>query len=275
MAGRVPGAARAEGAARAAAHEAAPWIEMLARLGFAAKGAVYILVGALAAMAAFSGGGQTTGSSGALATLADDTWGRVLLGAIAVGLFGYVLWRAVSALLNPEHDKTGKRVFYGITAVIYAGLAIEAARMALGAGGGGGDDTAHWSAQLMSQPFGQILMAAAGVAVGLYGLQQIIHAWQADLDDRLDLSAMTRNARTWTVRFGRFGLAARGFVLAIIGGFFVMAAIQADPSEARGIDGVLDLMRGTTWLLGLVALGLIAYGAYQFVRARYRRIRAG
>lgn len=272
-AGRIPGGARAGAAVRGAAREAAPGIELLARLGFAAKGAVYILVGGLAA-AALAGGGQTTGSSGALATLVDETWSRVLLGAIALGLIGYVVWRAVSATLNPERDGGGKRAFYAVSAAIYAALALEAGRLALtGAGGGGGDSAAHWSAELMRQPFGQILVAVVGLAVALYGLQQIWNAWRVDLDERLDLTAMSGSARVWTVRLGRFGLAARGVVLAIIGGFFLVAAFQADPSEAQGVGGVLAMMRGTPWLLGIVALGLIAYGLYQIVRARYRRIR--
>ena len=276
MEGRVPGAARAEGAARSAAREAAPWIEILARLGFAAKGAVYILVGFLAAMAVFTDGGTTTGSTGALATLADETWGRLLLGLIAIGLAGYVVWRAVSAILNPENEGAGKRAFYAITAVVYTGLAIEAARMALGGGGGGdasGDGGAsHWSAELMSQPFGQLLLGVAGLGIALYGLHQLVDAWRVDLDDRLDLTAMSSAARTWTVRFGRFGLAARGLVFTIIGAYVGIAAWQSDPSEARGLGGALDKLRETPWLLGIVALGLIAYGIYQLVRARYRRI---
>lgn len=263
----------AQGATESAVQGAGTGIELLARSGFAAKGAVYILVGGLAAAAAFSAGGSTTGSSGALATLADEGWGRLLLGLIALGLAGYVVWRAVSALMNPEHDGTGKRVFYGITAVIYAGLAFEASRMALNGGGGGGDNgAAHWSAELMQQPFGQILLAVVGLGVGIYGLQQIWDAWRVDLDERLDLAALSRTARTWAMRFGRFGLAARGLVFSIIGGFVLVAALQADPSEARGIGGVLDMMQEYEWLLGLVGLGLVAYGLYQLVRARYRRI---
>lgn len=270
---RIPGATRVEAAARSAARDARPWVELLARLGFAAKGAVYIMIGGFAAAAAFAGGGQTTGGSGALATVADDAWGRVLLGLIAVGLVGYVVWRLVSATLNPEHEKTGTRVFFAITAVIYGALAIEAARLALTGAGGGGGGESHWVAELMRQPFGQLLVGIAGLGVALYGLQQIWNAWRVDLDERLDLGAMTARARAWTIRFGRFGLAARGLVLAIIGGFFLVAAVQADPSEARGVGGALSTMRDTPWLLGLVALGLIAYGLYQLVRARYRRIR--
>ena len=271
---RVPGAARVERAAHSAARTAAPWVEMLARLGFAAKGAVFIIMGLIAASAAFTGGGQTEGSSGALASLADSTWGRLALGLIAVGLAGYVVWRVISAVMNPEHDKAGKRAFYAITAVIYAGLALEATRLAMGRFGGGDDGAAHWSAELMSQPFGQLLMGAVGVAVLVYGLQQIWHGWRVDLDERLDMTAMSRSGRAWTIRLGRFGLAARGVVLAIIGGFFLVAAIQSDPSEARGIGGALSMMREIPWLLGIVALGLVAYGLYQIVRARYRRIQA-
>lgn len=271
----IPGPGSAERTARRAEQEAAPWIEKLARFGYAAKGAVYILVGGLAAAAAFGPGGSTEGSSGALQTLTDSTWGRALLALIALGLAGYVIWRAVCAIRNPENDSAGRRAFYAITALIYGGLAVEAARMAMnGAGGGSGSEgTAHWTAQLMQQPFGQILVGIAGVAVGLYGLQQLINAWQVDLDDHLALGSMSASARTWTVRASRFGLAARGLVLVIIGGYFLVAAIQSDPSEARGIGGVLEMMRGTPWLLGIVALGLVAYGLYNLVRARYRVIR--
>lgn len=274
----IPGAADAERAARQAGAYAGRGIELLARLGFAGKGAVYVLVGVLAASAAFAGGGATPGSGGALASIAGSTWGRLALALIALGLAGYVVWRAYSALANPENDEAGTRAFYAVTAFIYAALAVEAARLALtGAGGGdasGDGGAAHWSAELLSQPFGQILLGIAALAVLLYGLHQIWNAWKVDLDDRLDLSPMTQDARRWTIRFGRFGLAARGLVLAIIGGFLLVAAVQSDPSEARGLGGALGTMNDTPWLLGIVALGLIAYGAYQFVRAKYRRIRA-
>ncbi|NIP79014.1 MAG: DUF1206 domain-containing protein, partial [Gemmatimonadetes bacterium] len=80
-------------------------------------------------------------------------------------------------------------------------------------------------------------------------------------------------ARTWTIRSGRMGLAARGVVFVIIAGYTVTAALQSDPSEARGLGGVLSLMQDTPWLLGLVALGLLGYGLYNLVRARYRIIR--
>jgi hypothetical protein len=267
----------ANDAADRAAKEAAPWVEKLARLGYAAKGAVYLLVGGLAVAAAFGSGGQTTGSSGALTTLADSTLGRIALGLIALGLAGYVVWGFVRAIRDPENEGTGHRIFFAVTAVIYGFLAVEAARLAAsgmgGGSGGGGGGASHWSAQLMQQPFGLWLVGAAGVAVGIYGLQQLINAWQVDLDDRLALGQLSSTARTWVVRSGRLGLAARGLVFVIIAYYFVQSALQASPSEAKGLGGVLTSMQDTPWLLGLVALGLLGYGIYNLVRARYRVIR--
>ena len=275
-------ASRAADSARGAAREAAPWIERLARFGYAAKGAVYILIGVFAVMAATGNGGQASGSSGALGAIADSTWGTVLLALVAIGLAGYVVWRLVGAVLNPEHDSGGKRAFYVISGLVYGALAVEAARLVLdggsgGSSGGGGGGAQHWTATLMQQPFGQVLVAVAGIAVGLYGLHQLYRAYSADVGDRLDLHALSASARRWTVRFGRFGLAARGVVLAMIGGFVLMSAMQADPSEARGLGGALRTLQQQDygpWLLLIVALGLVAYGLYNLVRARYRRIQA-
>lgn len=260
--------------ADAAAREAAPWVEKLARLGYAAKGAVYSLVGGLAIAAALGMGGQTTGSSGAMASIADSTVGRMVLIILALGLAGYTIWGLVRAVHNPENDGTGHRIFYAVTAAIYALLTVEAVRMALaGPGGGGGDGADHWSARLMEQPFGQWLLAAVGVAIALYGVQQLINAWRIDLDDQLALNRMSAQGRRWAVRSGRLGMAARGVVFGIIGYYVIQAALQADPNDARGIDAVLSAMRDTPWLLGLIGLGFLAYGLYNVIRARYRVIR--
>lgn len=274
---RMPGKAEAGRASGAASRHTAPWVEKLARFGYAAKGAVYILIGGLAVAAALGSGGQTSGSAGAMASISGSTAGQIVLGLIAVGLVGYVIWGLVRAVSNPENDSGGARAYYVLSALIHGGLAVEAGRLALGGGssgsGGSGSGAAHWSATLMQQPFGVWLLGLVGAGLVIFGLQQVWHAWRVDLDDRLALGSMSSTVRTWAVRSGRFGLAARGVVLAIIGGYVVVAAVQADPSEARGVDGVLDMLRQTPWLLAVVALGLVAYGIYNFVRARFRVIR--
>ena len=124
----------------------------------------------------------------------------------------------------------------------------------------------------MQQPFGPWLLGLAGVGIAFLGLQQLISAWRVDLDDQLTLGSMSPGARPWAVRAGRFGLAARGVVFGIIGCYVVVAAIQSDPSEARGLEGVLESLEQTPWLLAVVALGLVAYGIYSTVLAWHRRI---
>ena len=257
-------------AARSAGREAAPWIERLARFGYAAKGVVYALVGLIAVRAALSGNGDVEGSSGALQSLRDEPLGQAVLGLIGIGLLGYVLWRAVSVAANPENDGAGERAFHGVTAVLYAALALEAIRLALGDGGGG---DSHWTTTLLEQPFGRVLTGVVGAGIALYGAQQLWRAWTLDFGERLDLGRLSANARTWVVRIGRTGIAARGIVLGVLGTMFLRAAIEADASEADGVEGVLESMRDRTWLLGIVALGLIAYGLYNWVQARHRRIR--
>lgn len=276
-------AGRAAGAKADAAQDAAsPWIERLARLGYAAKGIVYIIVGVLAVQAAFGSGGQVTGSSGALQPLAGNSWGRIALVVIAVGLAGYVLWRFVQAALDPENkgdDKSGiaARIGYVISGVLYGALALEAARLVIGSasGGGGGSGASHWTGRLMEQPFGRWMVGLVGIGVALYGLQQLYKAWTVDFTDRLHIGGVDSHTRQWIIRSGRAGLTARGVVFGMIGFFLVQAALQYQAGEARGLGGALQTVAQQPygpWLLGLVAIGLIGYGLFQLVKARYRGI---
>ena len=264
--------------------EVSPFVRKFARLGYAAKGVVYVIVGGLAAAAALGRGGQTTGSRGALQTLLEQPFGRVLLGVVAFGLACYAAWQFIRAVEDPEREGTegkaiAKRAGFFISGVIHVGLVVAAVQMVGGKGGGGdgsGDSGAQdWTAKLMSYPLGQWLVAGVGLAIAGYGLWQIIRAYKADLDSQLVLSKLGAMAQGWVRRISRFGMAARGVVFGIIGAFLVVAAWHANPGEARGVGGALDSLQGRSygpWLLGVVALGLVAYGVYEFVRARYRRI---
>lgn len=274
---------RAAGAAQGASREAGPWVERLARLGYAAKGVVYLIIGGIAARAALGSGERVEGSQGALRTILEQPFGKALLALTALGLAGYALWRFVQAALDPEgkgSDGGGlaKRAGYAISGVIHAGLALAAARMVMGGGGGqsgGGDSADHWTAVLMRQPAGRWLVAAVGLGILAYGAYALYRAYAVKLDRQLDLSRMSPEARTWAVRAGRAGIAARGVVFLVMGFFLLRAALQFDPSEARGLDGALQALQQASygpWILALVALGLVGYGVYQLVEARYRRI---
>ena len=262
--------------ARAAEEDTAPWIRGFARLGFASRGVVYVLMGWIALQAAL-GPTQTEDSSGALRSLLDDPLGRIIVGVIALGLACYTLWRAYAATVNPENDETGSRLHNAGVAIVHAALTVTAAGVALSNRGGGGgssdQEAAGWAARVMELPVGRWLVAAAGAAIVGYGLYQLYRAVTADLDDMLDLSELSATRREWVRRVSRFGVAARGVVFVLIGIFAAQAAVEYDASEARGFAGALESLQQRPygpWLLGIVAAGLVSYGVYALVRARYR-----
>lgn len=269
--------------ARRAAREASPWIEGLGRFGYAAKGVVYVIVGGLAAQAAAGAGGSTTDTRGALEWIVAAPFGRFLLGAVAVGLAGYAVWRVAQGVLDTE-DKSSNpkglltRLSYGGVGVIYAGLALSAVRLAMGTAnseGGEGSSTQDWTAWLLAQPFGQGLVALAGAMVIGSGVIQLARAWTASFRDTLELADLGEPRATWATRVGRAGFAARGIAFGIIGGFLIVAALQSRPDQARGLGGALETLARQPfgpWLLGIVAIGLVAYGLFALVEARYRRM---
>lgn len=272
---------RAGNQAKQVAQDAAanPWVERLARLGFAAKGIVYALVGLLAAQAAFGSGGQKTDTQGALQTIVTQPFGRILLSFVALGLLGYALWRFVEAAADPEQkgsDAKGilQRCSYAGNGLIYAGLALTAVRIVLGSRDSS-NASQDWTARLLAQPFGQWLVGTAGALVIGLGFYQFYAAYKATFRQQLKLAEMSKAEQGWTVRIGRLGLAARGVVFGVIGFFLIQAARQSNPNQARGLGGALTSLEQQpygSWLLGIVAIGLIAYGIYYLIQARYRQI---
>lgn len=256
--------------------------ERLARLGYAAKGIVYFVVGFLALQAAFGTGGKTTDTEGALISIVSQPFGKFLLSIVTLGLIGYALWQLVQAILDPEHSgqktdiKQGaQRLGYAFSAVGYGSLALTAAGLVIGLGGGQNNSTEDWTARLLAQPFGQWLVGLAGlIAIGV-GIYNIYEAYKCKFRHHFKLQEMTAGERNLAMRTGQFGIAARGIVFGIIGIFLIQAALQSDPTEAKGLGAALATLAQQPfgpWLLGLVALGFIAYGVYSLVEGRYRRI---
>ena len=267
--------------ARQAIAPAAPWIERFARVGFAAKAVLYSVIGALALQAAMGDGGETTGSKGALTTLVRQEFGPVILVVIAAGLFGYAAWRVTEAVLDPERRGHGPkglaiRASYAARGIFHALLGAQAVRLAIGWGGAGDQATEEWTARALEAPFGASLVIAAGLSVAGYGLYQLYRAVVAKLSKQLDLSRLSREAGSWVIKVCRVGIGARGVVFAVIGGYLVRAGFAHNANKAANTGealGAIGRQPFGEWLLGAVALGLIAYGAYEVVQARYRVIR--
>lgn len=263
---------------------ARPWIERLARFGYAAKGVVYVIIGSLAAYGAFRGDeGQPTDSRGALTQIVRQPYGRVLLVVVATGLAGYALWRLVQALRDTEEkgsELKGLTVRFGYACIgfVYAGLSYSAVRLILGHGAGKSSDqqSKEWTATFFALPLGRLLVGLAGLGVIGFGLWQCYKAFTARFRKKWKRHEMSEHARAFAIRAGQVGLTARGVVFGIIGIFLIQAALRARPEEARGLSGALRALEQQPYgpyVLGAVALGLVAYGLYMFVEARYRRMK--
>ena len=254
-------------------------LETAGRIGYAFKGVLYVLLGFLAASAAWSGG-DAEGRRGAFEEVAQAPFGNVLLIVLAVGLAAYAVWRLALAALDPERegsDASGiaHRVGYVVSGASYGLLAFAAFRIVQGGGaGGGGGGAEEGSATVLSLPGGRWVLAAVALAVLGYGVYELVRAYRASFMDKLDLEGDARRHRTTIERLGRAGLTARGVVYAVIGAGLATAAYRYDPDQARGLDQALATVRDQpygTYLLLAVGLGLAAYGLYCGVNARYRR----
>jgi Domain of Unknown Function (DUF1206) len=253
------------------------WIEKLARFGYAAKGFVYGLVGFLAVLAAVNAGGKTTDTNGALTTIATQPFGAFLLSLIAIGLVGYVIWCLVQALQNPENKKLHSRIGSLISGAVYASLAFNAAALAIGSNTGTqGNTQRDWTALVLQQPFGQWLIGIVGALIIGVGFYQFYDAYRTKFRQQLNLGELDRQQQNRIVAISRFGITARGIVFTIIGFFVIQAARQSNPNQVRGLDGALQSLAQQPFgkiVLGIVALGLVAYGVYLLVQAKYRRIK--
>jgi hypothetical protein len=258
--------------------------DKFARAGYAAKAFLYLVVGGVAARAGFVGGEQPVGSKGALHEVSHHGWGSVMLILIGVGLSLFAIYKAVEAFADPRlkgrgAKNIGKRIGKFGSAIIHGALAFAAFQTLMGQRtAADGEQQQHWTARLMAQPAGELLVGAVGVAVIGYGLFQLVKAYKADIWKHLDIWRMGGVTRQFARVSGRAGYAARGIVLGIIGAFLVYAGVTHDPSQSQGVPGALRTLESTAfgpWVLGVVAIGLLAYAVFCAVRARYFRAAVG
>lgn len=266
--------------AEAAAEYAAPWIERLARAGFAAKALLYGTVGVLAARMALGNGGRATGARGAMESVQNAPFGRLFLGLVALGLIGYAAWRVVQAVLDPERRGSSPkgialRVSFAARGLIHAALAISALRLAIGnPPEGDGNDAERWAARALGITGGRSLLWIVALSIGAFGIYQLYRAFAAKLSSQLQFGRISAEIGRWIIGVSRIGIAARGIVFTMVGLLLAGAAMRQSPSRAGGIDDALESLTALgKWPFMAIAVGLIAYGVYELVNARYRRIR--
>lgn len=254
------------------------WLEKGARFGHFTKGIIYGLIGALALQVAIGSGGRVSGQEEAVAVIGDQPFGKFLLLAIAVGLFGYAIWRLLEGVQDKRNKgRGGKGLAHRIAAVasglVNGALAVAVLQMALGNGGGGG--ARSWVGKLLEQPFGAVLLALIGAAIIVAGLFQFYKAYTKKFLEDFRSGRLSPTERRWITRAGQVGYSARGVVFPIVGVGFVKAALDHDPGQTRGTREALGEIASSSsgqLLLGLVALGLLAFGLFLVASARYRTI---
>ncbi|MGV3539863.1 MAG: DUF1206 domain-containing protein [Rufibacter sp.] len=255
-------------------------IERYAKAGYVAKGFVYILVGILTAMAALGIGGKIASNSDAFLEIKKMPGGGFILGILAAGLIGYSLWRFIQALLDTEAKGNkakgiGKRLAYAFSGLIYASLAYLAFMIGTHSKTNNNSTSKEQDllSELLQKPFGKWLAIIIGIATIGNGLYQLKKAYSKSF--LKDVHGLPRDKFDFLAKSGQAGFAARGLVFTIIGGLFVKAAWHQNPSEAEGTKGAFTFL-GTSpfgsWLLTVVALGLVGYGLFMFVRAKYSDI---
>jgi Domain of Unknown Function (DUF1206) len=256
------------------------WVDTAARVGLVARGAVYVVFGLICFGVARGDRSEEASSQGALAELSERSFGNALLVALAVGLGLYALICALGAIRGyggkqgGESDTTD-RVLDAFRAVVNAALAAVAVKIAMDgsqAAGGANQQEQHITARVLDWPGGQLLVGAVGVAIIAAGAWQLKKAVTRDFLENLELgSSSVSNRIEW---LGVAGYAVRGVVFALVGWFLLQAAMDHQPDDAVGIDGALKRLVVEPYgplLLILVALGVIAFGCWSFVEARYRR----
>ena len=255
-----------------------PLADFLVRLGFMAKGIVTMMVGAVALRYALGAGSELEDQRGAIESLRDEPNGRIILGLLAAGLSGYALWMFTEAIADPERKGTSfaglaERVGFFVTGVAYALLAQAAVNLLLGrnAVGMAPDDLV---AMLLTPRLGRWLVGLVGVIVMIAGVLQLRLGVTRHFLDVL-YPDVSRPLRILATISGGIGYMTLGTLSLLVGYSILEVAIKYDPREARGWEETLSLISSLghgPWLLGAASVGLMLYGLYFVLLARYRRL---
>lgn len=267
--------AETKAAARSAENSTA--VQLLARLGLAARGIVWLVIGLLAVQVAL-GSNAKADKNGALRAIADQPFGRVLLVVLIVGFLGYATWRLLAAAVGHLDEEPGRRrwtarglsLFRGL---VYLGLGASTAKFLVS--GGGGDKTQPLTARVMAAGGGRVLVLAVGAGVVIVGIVMAVAAFGQRFEDELDMSAMPAPLRSATTVIGTAGLASRAFVVGLVGSFLFLAALHFRPQQAKGLDASLRTLAAQPFgraLLLVAAVGLLAFAVESAIEARYRKI---
>lgn len=255
-------------------------LKVLARVGLIAYGVVHLLIGWLALQIAWGApAGKSADLSGALRTLADQPFGRILLWLVAVGMVALALWQASEAIWGYRNRIGAKRVRNQVTsgakAVIYAALGVSAASVVLGWGSWVAQSQQQTTSGVLAWPAGRVIVVVTGLTIIGVGVAGVVKGVKKSFDEEIDTSSMSPVARKGVARLGQVGYIAKGVALGVVGGLLSYAALTFHRQKAPGLDGALHAILAQPlgrFLLTAVALGFVAFGLFAMLESRYRRM---
>jgi hypothetical protein len=253
-------------------------LEYLARGGFIAYGVIHLLLAWIALQLAFGSSSAESDQTGAFQNLASQPMGKTLVVVTVIGMIGLALWQAFEAAIG-ESGQQGKeaianRVISGVRTVIYLSFAWTGIKVLQG-GSSTGDSQEKGASTLMDNGGGRFLVGLIGLIVVGVGIGLVVYGIKKKFEKRLNTQQMNAKVRETTRRLGVAGYTSKGIAFGIAGGMIVAAAVTYDPEKARGLDAALKTLASASygpWLLGLIALGIAAFGIYCFFQARYRKV---
>jgi hypothetical protein len=250
------------------------WLERTARVGFVVSGLLHLLIAYIALQVAWTGANGRADQSGALAVLAEHSWGKAVLWLGVLGFAGLALWQlteaAVGAPGRDAKEQAGARGKALAKGVVYAALAVSTFSFARGSGTSSSKQSRDLTRSLMEHGGGRALVVLIGLVVVGVGAYHVYKGLARKFHDDL-----AQRPGTAVEYLGVAGYVAKGIALGVVGVLFCVAGLRQQPSKASGLDGALKTLREQplgTGLLTVVALGLAAYGLYSFARARMARL---
>jgi len=245
--------------------------EKFASFGIATKGVVYFIIGGLTTMAAFGYGGKKSGSGTVIDFISKQSFGQILLILLAIGLLGYVFWRWYQAFTNPkdiENNAKGtvKRIAYFISGILYGALAVKAIVTVIGSNNGG----KSFTAKVFESDYATAIVIMIGLGLVGKGIYELYNAYSGKFKKDVQSAGIPHKAEKLVLNAGKVGHTSRGIVAGILGFLFLKTGVTGTADKLSKTDafGFIENEFGSI-VMGLIALGLVAYGVFMIIKAKY------
>ena len=256
-------------------------VDFLARLGYVAKGLVYLAVGVLALLALMGfAEGRVTGTGGAIHVIGRNMPGRWGFGLLAIGLAAHVFWRVYQALVDPAEKGRHwlalvQRAGFLVSAGVYLSLLLVTLSAITGLVSSPGSSE-EFAERVLGWPAGRLLVGTVGLGVIGVGCYQGWRAYSQPFRKRWMAAESAAMVHAVLAVTGSIGIGIRALLFLFLGWTLVRAGWLASSEEmadvATTLWRLLERDRSGGFLLGLVACGLSLYGVYCFSNAALRRI---